>query len=146
MSIDQTLIDAVAAVWRLRRPGPENLLSDRTFVALSELCATRYGVGKPVFALSNALRALGLPCGLPADQAGLALAPAAAAAALDAAFRRTRVRRRHLCPLDLADDLPPMAFGGARVAQFTAQALGDLFDAPRLARILAELLDLGTKL
>lgn len=57
-----------------------------------------------------------------------------AAAALDAAYTRVMTVRRHICPLDLADDLPPMTFGGARLAQFTAEELEKLFDAPRLAR------------
>jgi hypothetical protein len=57
-----------------------------------------------------------------------------AAAALGAAYSRKTTVRRHICPLDLADDLPPMTFGGARVAEFTAEQLEKLFDAPRLAR------------
>jgi hypothetical protein len=94
----------------------------------------RYGRGKATFALSSALRSLGLPCGLPPDQSELALDLPTAAAALDAAYTRVMTVRRHICPLDLADDLPPMTFGGARLAQFTAEELEKLFDAPRLAR------------
>lgn len=135
MAVDAALVEAVSAVWRLRRPGPDNLLSAPPFVALSDLCEARYGGGKAVFALSNALRSLGLPCGLRAAQADLALDPTAAAVALDAAFLRKQVRRRHLCPLDLADTLPILAFGDARVARFSAPVLGELFDAPRLARV-----------
>lgn len=68
-----------------------------TFVALSELCDRRYGRGKATFALSNALRSLGLPCGLPLDQSGLALDLPTAAAALDAAYTRVMtVRRQHV--------------------------------------------------
>ncbi len=134
MAADQQLLDALAALWRIPRPGPDNLLSAPTFVALSELCDRRYGRGEATFALSSALRSLGLPCGLPLDQSGLALDLPTAAAALDAAYTRVMTVRRHICPLDLADDLPPMTFGGARVAQFTAEELAKLFDAPRLAR------------
>lgn len=57
-----------------------------------------------------------------------------AATALDAAYTRAATVRRHICPLDLADDLPPITFGGARVSQFTAEELEKLFDTPRLAR------------
>ncbi|MBN9515878.1 MAG: hypothetical protein KIT25_02525 [Enhydrobacter sp.] len=134
MAADQQLLDALAALWRIPRPGPTNLLSAPAFVALSELCDRRYSRGKATFALSSALRSLGLPCGLPLDQAGLALDLPTAAAALDAAYSRRITVRRHICPLDLADDLPPMSFGNTRVAQFTAEELGKLFDAPRLAR------------
>lgn len=134
MAADQQFLDALAALWRIPRPGPDNLLSAPTFVALSELCDRRYGRGKATFALSSALRSLGLPCGLPLDQSGLALDLPTAAAALDVAYTRVMTVRRHICPLDLADDLPPMTFGGARVAKFTAEELEKLFDAPRLAR------------
>lgn len=131
---DSGLIAAVEKVWLIPRPGPDNLLQAPAFVALSALCDRLYGVGNPKFALSTALRSLGLPCQLPAKQAGLALAPATAASALEAAFQRKTAVRRHLCPLDLADDLPTLAFGGCRVAQFSAEDLASLFDAPRLAR------------
>jgi hypothetical protein len=131
---DQPLIDALTTLWRIPRPGPDNLLSAPAFVALSELCDQRYGRGKATFALSSALRSLGMPCGLPRDQSGLALDVPTAAAALDAAYTRVMTVRRHICPLDLADDLPQMTFGGARVGRFSAEELERFFDAPRLAR------------
>jgi hypothetical protein len=140
MAVDQQFLDALATLWRIPRPGPDNLLSAPAFVALSELCDRRYGRGKATFALSSALRSLGLPCELPLDQSGRALDLLTAAAALDAAYTRVMTVRRHICPLDLADDLPPMTFGGARVAQFTAEELEKLFDAPRLARNFPSLL------
>jgi hypothetical protein len=71
---------------------------------------------------------------LPLDRSGLALDLPTAATALDAAYTRVMTVRRQICPLDLGDDLPPMTFGGARVAQFTAEELKKLFDAPRFAR------------
>ena len=89
---------------------------------------------RPRSALSNALRSLGLPCTLPPDKSTLALDVPVVATALDAAYTRSVTVRRHICPLDLADDLPPITFGSARVAQFTAQELEKLFDAPELAR------------
>src|SRR3546814_12132982 len=68
------------------------------FVTLSELCQAEYGGGKPVFALSVALRSLGLPCHLPAKSAAMALDPINAANAINIAYRRTTTLRRHLCP------------------------------------------------
>jgi hypothetical protein len=134
MAVDQQFLEALGALWRIPRPGPNNPLSASAFVALSEFCDQRYGGGKATFALSSALRSLGLPCGLPATQSGLALDLSSAAAALAAAYARKTTVRQHICPLDLADDLPPMTFGRARVAQLTAEELETLFDAPRLLR------------
>jgi hypothetical protein len=84
MTASTSLIAAMSAVWSLPRPGPDNLLASPPFVALSELCLAEYGGGKPVFALSTALRSLGLPCHLPADKAPLSLDPESAANALGA--------------------------------------------------------------
>jgi hypothetical protein len=134
MPASPSMIAAVEALWRIPRPGPDNLLAAPSFVALSELCQAEYGGGKPVFALSAALRSLGLPCHLPANSADLSLDPVSAANAIDEAYRRKTTLRRHLCPLDLADDLPALSFGSARVAAFSADDLASLFDAPRLAR------------
>jgi hypothetical protein len=128
------LTAVVEALWCIPRPGPDNLLSAPTFVALSELCEARYGRGKARFALSTALRSLGLPCMLPAKQAGLALDPDDAAEAIEQAFGRTAIVRRHMCPLDLADELPLLTFGRARVGKFSAKELEAMFDAPKLAR------------
>ncbi|MFC6446099.1 hypothetical protein [Shinella zoogloeoides] len=128
------MIAAVEALWRIPRPGPDNLLAAPSFVALSELCQAEYGGGKPVFALSSALRSLGLPCHLPANCADLSLDPVSAANAIHEAYNRKTTLRRHLCPLDLADQLPMLSFGNARVAEFRADELADLFDVPRLAR------------
>jgi hypothetical protein len=118
----------------MRPPGPDNLLACPAFIALSQLCQAEYGGGKPVFALSTALRSLGLPCELPASKAGLSLGPESAANAIDEAYRRTMTLRRHLCPLDLADEMPPLNFGNALVARFSSDDLARLFNAPRLAR------------
>lgn len=134
MPASPSMIAAVEALWRIPRPGPDNLLASPQFVALCETCQSEYGGGKPVFALSAALRSLGLPCQLPEKGAGLGLDPVSAANAIDIAYRRTTTLRRHLCPLDLADELPPLSFGNARVGQFGADELARLFDAPLLAR------------
>lgn len=134
MAASPLMIDAVEAVWRIPRPGPDNLLASPAFIALSELCQAEYGGGKPVFALSTALRSLGLPCHLPANKAGLSLDPQSAANAIDEAYIRKTTLRRHLCPLDLADEMPLLSFGNARVANFNSEDLARLFNAPRLAR------------
>ncbi|WP_413061411.1 hypothetical protein ACLN6N_02220 [Sphingomonas carotinifaciens] len=134
MSASQALIEAVDAVWRIPRPGPDNLLSAPRFTALAEICNAEYGGGKPTFALSGALRSPGLPCDLPPALAHLALPPARAAEALADAYQRKAARRLHLCPLDTADELPALAFGSAQVRQYSTEELAGLFDATRLAR------------
>ncbi len=134
MPASQALIEAVQALWRIPRPGPDNLLSAPRFTALAEICNVEYGGGKPTFALSGALRSLGLPCDLPKAQAHLALPPGQAAEALADAYQRKTARRLHLCPLDTADELPRLTFGSAQVRQFSTEELAGLFDATRLAR------------
>lgn len=136
MGATVAMIAAVEDLWRIPRPGPRNLLGVPCFTALSELCAAEYGIDRPVFALSTALRSLGLPCYLPSGKYHLVLAPVVAATALDEAFRRTTSVRRHLCPLDLADELPVMTFGQSRVAQFSADELTVLFDGPTIERTM----------
>lgn len=139
MSVDDQLLGALAALWRIPPPGPDNLLSAPAFVALSELIAQRTDSGKATFALSNALRALGLPCGLPANYREPMLDLPTVAEMLVKAFSRKSITRRHLCPLDLADDLPPMIFGNSRIARLTAAELDVLFDRPRLMRHFPDL-------
>lgn len=134
MEADQQLLDVLAVLWRIPPPGPDNLLTAPAFVELDELLDRRYGGGKAIFALSNALWSLGLPCGLPSNQSGLALDLSTVATALDKAYSRRMTVRHHLGPLDQADELPTMAFANARVARFTAGELEQLFDAPRLRR------------
>ena len=134
MAVDQELASAIAAVWRIPSPGPENLLAHPAFLALAELCAVRYGGAKLTFSLSTALRSLGLPCSLSNANRHLALDPETAALQLDASFSSLTTRRRHLCPLEFADDLPNLMFGGSRVGRFSQLQLGELFDAPRMAR------------
>ncbi|WP_380780418.1 hypothetical protein [Sphingomonas sp. R86520] len=134
MSASQALIEAVETLWHIPRPGPDNLLSAPRFTALAEICNAEYGGDKPAFALSAALRSLGLPCDLPTAQSHLALPPAQAAEALADAYQRKTARQLHLCPLDIADELPALAFGSAQVRQYSTEELAGLFDATRLAR------------
>jgi hypothetical protein len=65
MAGDDDLASAVQQVWRIPPPGPQNLLADPRFLALSDQLRMRSGNGEVAFALSNALRNLGLPCAAP---------------------------------------------------------------------------------
>lgn len=132
------MLDAMADLWRLRPPGPDNILKHPAFVRLRETCRDGYpGAGKtgPAFALSTALRALGMPCHLQDAAAHLALPVEEAAAGLDAALRATQSTRVHMAPLDLAADLPPLAFGSAKVCRLTPDELRAMVDEPRLKRL-----------
>jgi hypothetical protein len=138
-SVPPVLTEAVAVLWRIPPPGPDNLLSNPRFKRLRDTCDSLYPQFKsknaPGFALSNALRALGLPCQLLVANEHLALPAEIAAGQLDAAFRRTQVSRVYLCPLDLAEDLPELKFGPNSIRKFTAAKLEALVDLPRLQRV-----------
>lgn len=132
------MISAMSDLWRLRPPGPDNILAHPAFERLREACRDGYAnAGKkgPAFALSTALRALGLPCGLQKETAHLSLPVEEAAKGLDAAMRATFAKRIHLVPLDLAADLPSIAFGSARVGRLTVDELRTLVDQTRLKRL-----------
>src|SRR3546814_19052100 len=107
---------------RIAGRGREYVLAAPRFGTLSQLCQGEYGGGETVFALSVALRSLGLPCHLPTKSAAMALDPINAANAINIAYRRTTTLRRHLCPLHLADEIPPLSFGTATVEQFSSEA------------------------
>lgn len=132
------MTSALADLWRLRAPGPDNILEHPAFERLREACRDSYpNVGNKglAFALSTALRALGIPYGLRKETAHLVLSVEEAAKELDAAMRATHVRRIHLVPLDLAADLPSIAFGPAKVGRLTADELRSLVDETRLKRL-----------
>jgi hypothetical protein len=133
------LMGAVAALWRIPRPGPDNLLSDPRFRRLRDICESLYpnaGSGDTlVHALSNAVRAFGLPCLLVAANEHLALPAEIATGQLDAAFRRTQGSRIYLCPLDMADELPQLKFGPNSIRKFTTAELEALVDPLRLQRV-----------
>lgn len=132
------MLTAMTDLWRLRPPGPDNILAHPAFVRLRETCRDGYpkaGKKGPNFALSTALRAMGLPCHLQKDTAHLAMPVAEAAEGLDAALRTTRAKRTHLVPLDLAADLPSVVFGSAKVGRLTANELRTLVDESRLKRL-----------
>lgn len=60
MGAHAAMIAAVEDLWRVPWSGPKNLLSAPSFTTLSELFAAEYGIDKPAFARSTALRSLGL--------------------------------------------------------------------------------------
>jgi hypothetical protein len=132
------LIEAIAELWRLPPPGPENLLAAQAFTHLRQTCEQLYPTAGSKdalsFALHHALRAFGLPCGLPSDKQHLSLSTEDAAYRLDQAFCTTQTSRIHLCPLDCADTLPPLAFGQASVRMLTASELEALVNLPQLQR------------
>lgn len=132
------MISAMSDLWRLHPPGPDNILAHPAFERLREACRDGYpNAGKkgPAFALSTALRALGLPCGLQKETLHLSLPVEEAAKALDAAMRATHAKRTHLVPFDLAADLPSIAFGPAKLGRLTADELLALVDQARLKRL-----------
>jgi hypothetical protein len=132
------MIAALTDLWRLSAQGPDNLLADPAFLRLREICRAGYpscGPAGPNFALSAALRSLGLPCLLPPDAGAAALSVSEAAARLHAGLGASTTKRVQLAPLDLAEQLPEMTFGPGRVARLSADALSDLFNAPRLRRV-----------
>lgn len=136
MSAEISLVAALQALWDIPPPGPQNLWSSREFAALKELLTKHYHNGKATFGLEisigNALRSLGLPCSTPHLPASPRQELGKVAAALIQEFQRTTIRRRYLCPLDMADELPAFQFGNAKMDRFTAAELEVLFDAPRL--------------
>lgn len=138
MSTDKSLVAALQALWDIPPPGPQNLWSSREFVALKELLTKRYRSGKSTFGLEasigNALRSLGLPCSTPHLLNQPRPDMDKVAAALTHEFQRTTTRRRYLCPLDMADELPSFQFGNAQIGRFAAAELEILFNAPRLER------------
>jgi hypothetical protein len=136
----KALTATIEALWRIPYPGPPNLLSAPAFTRLRDACMTLYPnagrkdrLGIP---LSNALRAFGVPCGLPPSSGDLSLSPEDAAAQLDVAFGQTDGRRLYLCPLDMADRImPALRFGPNTIRTYESAELDALVDGPRLRRI-----------
>jgi hypothetical protein len=129
------LVDAVEQVWRIPPPGPANLLTDPRFLTLADILAARCGGEKVAFSLFNALRNLGLPCAMRSSVQPSVDGSGAIAAALEGTISASTTTRRHLCPLDLADDLPALTFGRARIDRFSSLELQALFDHQRLERV-----------
>jgi hypothetical protein len=129
------LLEAVERVWRIPPPGPSNLLGDPQFVKLADSLTQTWGGEKVAFALANALRNLGLPCAMESSAPSASGDFGAIAAALERAFSASTTTRRHLCPLDLADDLPALSFGRTRIDRFSQSDLQALFNNHRLERV-----------
>jgi hypothetical protein len=87
------------------------------------------------FSLASALRQLGLACLVGGQGSGLAASPTEIAFRLDKAIDSTTSRWLHLCPLDLASDLPTISFRPNQVRRFSAAELEELFDVQVLHRI-----------
>lgn len=134
MHVPYELARAVERVWNIPFSTRTSISNMPEFLELKKVCSGLYGKGDSAYALDNALRSLGMPCALRAGREHLAIAPTAAAEALHDAFVRTTVKRRYLCPLDLADHLPSFAFGPNKVGEFTSAELAALLDADRLHR------------
>ncbi len=133
MTVQTDLRTALERLWRIPPPGPPNLYAAPEFTAVAEACAA-YGGGKSTFGLGTALRSLGLPSGLPVGRQADSLSVEAAAWALEEGLTRRTTVRRYLCPLDLADSLPSLTFGNARLGHFSVKELEVLFDASRTRR------------
>lgn len=131
--------NALTELWALKGSEPANLFSDARFIALQTACQEAFpdaGSGIALnFALSNAVRCLGLPCAIPRLRPELVTSPDLAANILVAALEQKEHRQVNLCPLDLADyALPDLEFGPCKVRRFTASELAVMFDAEVLAR------------
>ncbi len=133
-SLPPGLADAIADLWKIERPGPNNLLASEPFKRLGEVCKQSYGLEMLTFALNNALRGYGLPCELTEATADLALSAEEAARRLDAAFKRRDATNIYLCPLDLAGELPSLTFGPNEVRRFSRAELDAFIDPVRLRR------------
>jgi len=137
MSVDQQLLNALTVLWNIPPPGPKNILSIAEFTALNELCTQRYSDGKTTmggtFALGRALRSLGLPCWQAPNTNCQSLDLQTVAGRLVEAYSRKTVIRRHICPLDLAANLPSVSFGNVRIENFTKEGLEGVFDSRKLA-------------
>lgn len=127
---------ALAPLWSKAPPGSINLSQSPAYIVFKQFCVDTFpaadkGMGFS-FGLSDALRGVGLPCLMPEPR--LASTLEEGARAIVAAFGATTVRRTYICPLDLADTLPPMVLGSAMVRRYCKEELATLFDAVRLAR------------
>ncbi|WP_155888297.1 hypothetical protein [Cupriavidus sp. WS] len=136
---DTRIVRAMVDLWKLSYPGPSNLYSAPEFLELKAACQEVHpGIVNTMngtVALSIALRALGLPCGLPESNGVARLEPYDAARALAASLTRASAERIIMCPLDLADSLPDLNFGPCTVRTFSQQELYTHFHGCILARM-----------
>lgn len=132
------LATLIGALWQLRPTPGDNLYQRPEFLALVDYALARYpsadGRFTLTFPMADALRSLGMPWYLPEHKRDLALAPALAASSLQAGLAARSVLCVYLCPLDWAENPPPVSFGPNEMRLFTADELAGLADAGRLAR------------
>ncbi|MBB4116422.1 hypothetical protein FHT80_005796 [Rhizobium sp. BK226] len=86
------------------------------------------------FTLTIVLRQLGLACLVGGEGSELAAPPSEILSSLDKALRGAPSKRQHLCPLNLAADLPALSFGPNQVRTFSPRELDELFDINGLRR------------
>lgn len=119
----QPLIDAVDAIWATEAA---QVLRTPELLSLVKTCRGLYPAevkGMVVdLALQHALQRLGF------DNRVIGPAPANVPAALHKAIVAPSAVRRHLCPLDLAGDIPKMSFGPNRVCNFSSDELLAILD------------------
>ncbi|MBQ1562078.1 hypothetical protein [Caulobacter sp.] len=133
----EALVEALGRVWAWRRR-PDDLYKQPAFRELVSVSEALFPHSKGSFtlpsALSNALDRLGAPYTLPSTTSP-PLSVAQAADRLERGFLMREAQQIHLCPLDLADDLPAWSFGGAEVRVFTADELLALIDPLAVDRL-----------
>lgn len=116
-----------------------HLQNQPAFLRFVELCQAQYPhirSGSMLrFSLASALQHLGLACLVGGEGSSQAASPTEIAFRLDKAINSTTSRRLHLCPLDLASDLPAISFGPNQVRRFSAAELEELFDVQVLHRV-----------
>lgn len=137
-SVPTALEDALDRLWPLSPLDPNVLFKTPAFVYLRTVCQDSYantGWEQTLnFALLYALHSLGLPCLQSPATATSTLSVPEVARALDRAFRLETVTWTHLCPMDLASDLPPLKFGTAELRRFSSEELRNLFGWEQLTR------------
>lgn len=137
MTAPDDLVSAVKALWAIPPPDCATPSKSRAFRKLVDACSAISPTLRSIFgdfALDVAVRALGPPWLSVGDVAFLAPPAEVAAQRLVEALRAKSGRRVHLCPLDLADDLPDWHFGPNIVRRFTEAELNALVRPSRLLR------------
>ena len=130
------LLQSLRELWRLPATSG-SLASMESFKQLVRVCNGLYGVPKGSgmeLAMEYALRSLGMPALVPKDGKAVPGCLAESARQLDEAFSSSEALKTYLCPLDLADDVPPLQFGPAEVRTFSRKELEVLFRQPVLQR------------
>lgn len=123
-------------LWRIPHSQAGDLFQQVAFKWLERHCEATYpnfGTGLwRSFALRDALTAVGLPCVQPPGVS--AVNAITAARRFVDAMQAPKVTRRYLAPLHLADDLPSLLFGNARVSRFTPDELREVMEFDQLVR------------